>query len=190
MMDLSGSVKEECDDYPTCVATLQTRVATGRRAATMSRPLAALPRVMTRRASAAYARIRRAPASTQHAARPRPNAVKRHRPFINHVVSPVRTFATATLSLAEVKETGKTLPYVNDVVMASAAGALRQLLLRYDGSAATGPSLHPSRPVRTGRPPDQRQRVGGMAVSLPTHVGDPLERVRLTARAPRRQRKQ
>ena len=56
--------------------------------------------------------------------------------FLNHVVSPVRTFATATLSLAEVKETAKHLGVTfNDIVLAVAAGGLRELLLRYDGRA-------------------------------------------------------
>ena len=56
--------------------------------------------------------------------------------FINHVVSPGRRFATAPLSLADVKETGKHLGVtLNDIVLAMAAGALRKLLLRYDGSA-------------------------------------------------------
>ena len=94
----------------------------------------------------------------------------------------MRTFATATLSLAQVKETGKTLQItVNDVVMASAAGALRQLLLRYDGSADR--PLVASVPASTDRSPHRisGNELGGMAVSLPTHVGDPLERVRLTA---------
>ena len=56
--------------------------------------------------------------------------------FLNHVVSPVRTFATASLSLAEVKETAKKLGVTfNDIVLAMAAGGLRELLLRYDGRA-------------------------------------------------------
>ena len=56
--------------------------------------------------------------------------------FINHVVSPVRTFATATLSLAQVKETSKCLQItINDLVMAMAAGALRELLFRFLGRA-------------------------------------------------------
>ena len=56
--------------------------------------------------------------------------------FLNHVVSPVRTFATASLSLAEVKETAKHLGVTfNDIILATAAGGLRELLLRYDGRA-------------------------------------------------------
>jgi diacylglycerol O-acyltransferase len=50
--------------------------------------------------------------------------------FMNHVVSSVRTFATATLPLTQVKTTSKHLGItINDLVMAMTAGALRKLLL-------------------------------------------------------------
>jgi WS/DGAT/MGAT family acyltransferase len=104
--------------------------------------------------------------------------------FINHVVSPVRTFATATLSLAQVKQTGKHLQItINDMVMAMAAGALRELLLRYDGAADR--PIVASVPASTDRSPHRisGNELGGMAVSLPTHIGDPLERARLTSLA-------
>ncbi|HET9877403.1 MAG TPA: wax ester/triacylglycerol synthase domain-containing protein, partial [Mycobacterium sp.] len=56
--------------------------------------------------------------------------------FFNHTLSPGRQFATATLALADVKQTGKQLGIkINDMVLATAAGALRELLLRYDGRA-------------------------------------------------------
>ena len=79
--------------------------------------------------------------------------------FLNHVVSPVRTFATATLSLAEVKETAKHLGVTfNDIVLAMAAGGLRELLLRYDGRADR--PIIATVPVSTDRStgPDHRQR--------------------------------
>ena len=45
--------------------------------------------------------------------------------FLNHVVSPVRTFATASLALSDVKETAKHLGVTfNDMVLAMAAGVL------------------------------------------------------------------
>ena len=70
--------------------------------------------------------------------------------FLNHVVSPVRTFATASVSLAEVKETAKHLGVTfNDIVLATAAGGLRELLLRYDGRADR--PLMASVPVSTDR---------------------------------------
>jgi diacylglycerol O-acyltransferase / wax synthase len=102
--------------------------------------------------------------------------------FINHVVSPGRTFATATLPLAQVKQTSKQLRItINDAVMATAAGALRELLLRYDGRADR--PLIASVPASTDRSPNRisGNELGGMAVSLPTHIDDPLQRIRLTS---------
>ena len=102
--------------------------------------------------------------------------------FVNHVVSPGRRFATAPLSLADVKETSKRLGVtINDLVLAMAAGALRQLQLRYDGRAEA--PLIAGVPVSFNIEPN---RLAGneysyMTPSLPVHVDDPLERVRLTA---------
>jgi diacylglycerol O-acyltransferase len=104
--------------------------------------------------------------------------------FLNHVVSPVRTFATASVSLAEVKETAKHLGVTfNDIVLSMAAGGLRELLLRYDGRADR--PILASVPVATDRSPDRvtGNEISGLAVSLPVHVDDPLERVRLTSQA-------
>jgi diacylglycerol O-acyltransferase len=104
--------------------------------------------------------------------------------FINHVVSPGRRFATAPLALADVKETGKHLGVtLNDVVLATASGALRRLLLRYDGSAES--PLIAGVPVSYNTSPERL--VGNeftyMTPSLPVHIDDPMERVRLTAMA-------
>nr|ABP44905.1 Diacylglycerol O-acyltransferase [Mycolicibacterium gilvum PYR-GCK] len=102
--------------------------------------------------------------------------------FLNHVVSPVRTFATATLALSEVKETAKHLGVTfNDIVLAVAAGGLRELLLRYDGRADR--PIMATVPVSTDKSTDRvtGNEIGGMMVSLPVHVDDPLERVELTA---------
>jgi len=102
--------------------------------------------------------------------------------FINHVVTPGRRFATAPLALADVKETSKHLGVtLNDIVLATAAGALRQLLLRYDGSADS--------PLIAGVPvsynPSPERLVGNeftyMTPSLPVHIDDPLKRVELTS---------
>jgi WS/DGAT/MGAT family acyltransferase len=102
--------------------------------------------------------------------------------FINHVVSPGRRFATAPLALADVKETSKHLGVtLNDIVLATAAGALRQLLLRYDGRADA--PLIAGVPVSYNTSPERL--VGNeftyLTPSLPVHIGDPLERVKLTA---------
>ena len=102
--------------------------------------------------------------------------------FLNHIVMPGRRFATAPLALSDVKSTAKHLGVtINDVVLAVSAGALRELLLRYDG--------HADRPLIAGVPvsydasPD---RITGnefsyMTPSLPVHIADPLERLRLAA---------
>ena len=101
--------------------------------------------------------------------------------FINHVVSPGRRFATATLALADVKETSKRLGVtINDMVLATAAGALRELLLRYDGRADE--PIIGSVPASLDMSPDRLtgNELSGLNVSLPVHIDDPLERVRLT----------
>jgi diacylglycerol O-acyltransferase / wax synthase len=101
--------------------------------------------------------------------------------FINHLVSPGRTFASATLSLAEVKQTSKKLGItINDLVLATTAGALRELLLRYGGRADE--PLIASVPVSIDKSPGRisGNALSGMMVSLPVHVDDPLTRVRLT----------
>ncbi len=106
--------------------------------------------------------------------------------FINHRLSPGRTFASATLSLAEVKETSKHLDVtVNDMVLATAAGGVRELLLRYDGCADQ--PLIAEVPAAIDTSPDRisGNALSSMLVSLPVHVGDPLERVRLTSAATR-----
>lgn len=106
--------------------------------------------------------------------------------FINHVVSPGRRFATVTLALADFKETSKALGVtLNDVVLASAAGALREVLLRQDGRADA--PLIVSVPVGLDTSPDRLtgNEVFGLNVSLPVHVADPLERVQLTSTAMR-----
>ncbi|OBG65662.1 wax ester/triacylglycerol synthase family O-acyltransferase [Mycobacterium sp. E3339] len=98
--------------------------------------------------------------------------------FINHKITPERRFATATLALADVKETGKRLgATINDMVLAMSAGALRTLLLRYDGQAEP---LLASVPMSFDFSPDRisGNRFTGVLVGLPTDSDDPLERVR------------
>jgi WS/DGAT/MGAT family acyltransferase len=98
--------------------------------------------------------------------------------FMNHRLTPERRFATATLALADVKETGKKLgATINDMVLAMSSGALRTLLLRYDGTAEP---LLASVPVSYDLSPERisGNRFSGMMVGLPTDLDDPLERVR------------
>ncbi|MBB2772534.1 UNVERIFIED_ORG: WS/DGAT/MGAT family acyltransferase [Mycolicibacterium obuense] len=104
------------------------------------------------------------------------------RSFLNHVVTPARRFATAPLALADAKHLARTLGVtLNDIVLATASGALRELLLRYDGHADA--PLIAGVPIAFNTSPD---RLSGnefsyMTPSLPVHVDDPLERVRLTS---------
>lgn len=102
--------------------------------------------------------------------------------FINHVVTPGRRFATAPLALADVKQTAKHLGVtLNDIVLATAAGALRQLLLRYDGKADS--PLIAGVPVSVNTSPERLMgnEFTYMTPSLPAHIEDPIQRVRLTA---------
>lgn len=98
--------------------------------------------------------------------------------FMNHKITPERRFATATIALADVKETGKRLgATINDMVLAMSAGALRTLLLRYDGKANP---LLASVPMSFDFSPERisGNRFTGVLVGLPTDSDDPLERVR------------
>ena len=99
--------------------------------------------------------------------------------FMNHRVDGVRRFATATLALADVKQTAKHLGVtINDMVLAISAGALRELSLAYDGQAD-----HPllaSVPGSFDFSPDRisGNRFTGVMMVVPIHLADPLERVR------------
>src|SRR6195952_687708 len=98
--------------------------------------------------------------------------------FMNHMVDGERKFATATLALADVKETAKHLGVtINDMVLAISAGALRQLSLEYDGHAD-----HPllaSVPVSFDFSPDRisGNRFSGVMMVVPIEIEDPLQRV-------------
>lgn len=98
--------------------------------------------------------------------------------FMNHMLTPERRFATATLALADVKATGKKLgATINDMVLAMSSGALRTLLLRYDGKAVP---LLASVPVSFNFDPERisGNYFSGMMVAIPADLEDPLERVR------------
>ena len=181
LMDLAGSAQDERDDYQTCDPPTKAELL---RAAARDNAehVAALPGLM-KDAVRGISRLRRR-------ARERSNSpemakmFKTPPTFVNHVVSPVRTFATASVSLADVKETSKRLGITfNDVVLAMAAGGLRELLLRYDGRADQ--PILASVPISTDSSPDRitGNEISGLAVSLPVHIDDPLERVRLTSLA-------
>jgi diacylglycerol O-acyltransferase / wax synthase len=98
--------------------------------------------------------------------------------FMNHRVDALRKFATATLALADVKETAKHLGVtINDMVLGISAGALRQLSLKYDGH-----SDHPllaSVPVSFDFSRDRisGNRFTGVMMVVPIEIEDPVQRV-------------
>jgi diacylglycerol O-acyltransferase / wax synthase len=100
--------------------------------------------------------------------------------FMNHTLSPQREFASTTVALAEVKQTSKKLGVsLNDLILAISTGALRELLLRYDGRA--NEPIIAQVPVGLDKSPD---RISGnvlaqLLVALPVHVTAPLDWVRL-----------
>ncbi len=179
LMDLTGSAQDERPDYTTCAQPSRKDLirSAGR---DHVQNIAALPGLL-RDAVVGFARVRRR--SREHGEHPEMAKMFNAPPtFLNHVVSPVRTFATASLSLAEVKETAKHLGVTfNDIVLAMAAGGLRELLLRYDGRADR--PILASVPVATDKSADRitGNEIGGLSVSLPVHIDDPLQRVRLTS---------
>lgn len=99
--------------------------------------------------------------------------------FMNHRVDAQRRFATATLALADVKETAKHLGVtINDMVLGISAGALRRLSVKYDGHAD-----HPllaSVPISFDFSRDRisGNRFTGVMMVVPIEIDDPLERVR------------
>ncbi|HEX2282030.1 MAG TPA: wax ester/triacylglycerol synthase family O-acyltransferase [Thermomicrobiales bacterium] len=104
--------------------------------------------------------------------------------FLNHPIAPGRTFATASLPLSEVKKVAKAFGVTfTDVISATASGALRELLLRYDGRAER--PLLATVPICTDLSPDRLagNEIGGLTVSLPVHVIDPARRVLLISAA-------
>lgn len=98
--------------------------------------------------------------------------------FMNHILTAERRFATASLSLADIKQTSKHLGVsINDLFLAISAGALRKLLLQYDGKA--------DHPLLASVPMSfdfSRERVSGnyftgILIPLPVDSAEPLERV-------------
>jgi diacylglycerol O-acyltransferase / wax synthase len=112
-----------------------------------------------------------------------PGLARNFRPpatFLNHVVTPGRTFASTTLPLADVKGTGKHLGVtINDMVLAISTGALRSLLLKYDGHADAPLLCGVPMSIDTSPERISGNALGTVVVSLPVQVADPLEWVRL-----------
>jgi diacylglycerol O-acyltransferase / wax synthase len=181
LMDLAGSPHDERDDYDTCTPPTKAELlrAAGR---DHLQNAVALPGLI-RDAVGGFSRVRRRTKERRN----HPDMAKMFKTpptFLNHVVSPIRTFATASVSLADVKETAKHLDVTfNDIILATAAGGLRELLLRYDGRADR--PILASVPVSTDMSPDRvtGNEISGLAISLPVHIDELLERVRLTTLA-------
>jgi diacylglycerol O-acyltransferase len=113
-------------------------------------------------------------------ATPRPILDTARTPF-NGSLTPHRSFATATLSLADLKEAKTALGVtLNDIVLAMVAGSLRTWLDKR--GALPDRALVAGVPVSTDDP-DAIKRLGGNKVSnmfttLATNVEDPIERLR------------
>ncbi|MDT5250788.1 MAG: diacylglycerol O-acyltransferase / wax synthase [Mycobacterium sp.] len=172
-MDLSDGTQADRDGYATDPAPTRpelVRTAFGDHL----RQIGRLPGVM-RYTAAGLSRVRKSSRKLS------PELTRPFTPppsFMNHMVDGTRKFATASLALADVKATGKHLgATINDMVLAISAGALRKLLLRYDGNAD-----HPllaSVPVSFDF---SRDRISGnyftgVMMVLPVELEDPLERV-------------
>lgn len=117
---------------------------------------------------------------------PRARSFHSPRTFVNHVLSPKRQFASAAMSLEDVKQTSKHLGVtINDLMMALSAGAVRTLQTQYEGSADK--PLVVSVPISLDSSADRisGNRFGSMMVSVPVDVADPLERVQLVHDATR-----
>ena len=101
------------------------------------------------------------------------------RTSFNRTITPHRRFAYRSAALADVKALKTHLgATVNDVVMAVTAGALRRYLDEI-GELPTEPlvAMIPVS-IRTGDEADRwTNRVSGLIATLPTHIGDPIERV-------------
>lgn len=173
-MDLHDGTKAERDSYATDPAPTKGELIWSAFTDHL-RQIARLPNVM-RYTAQGVRRVRKSPHKLS------PELTRPFTPppsFINHMVDDTRRFATATLSLDQVKHTGKHLGVtINDMVLAISAGALRELLLRYDGSAD-----HPllaSVPISFDFSADRisGNYFTGVLVSLPVDIEDPLERVR------------
>jgi diacylglycerol O-acyltransferase len=181
LMDLTGSSQDDGGDDATCTPPSKGELlrSAGR---DHLQQIGALPRLI-KDAVAGVSRVRR----RSRERRDHPDVAKAFNApptFLNHMVSPGRTFATAALSLAEVKETAKHLGVkFTDIVLAIAAGGLRELLLRYHGEADQ--PILATVPVSTENSPDRisGNQISGLVVSVPVHIDDPLQRVRLISMA-------
>ncbi|MBB2774333.1 MULTISPECIES: WS/DGAT/MGAT family O-acyltransferase [Mycolicibacterium] len=185
LMDLGGTVTPERDEYTTCQPPTKSQLLAEASRDHLQK-VAEFPGLVGEAVRGTF-RVRRRTHDQRGGTDEMAKMFRTPPTFLNHVVSPGRTFATASVALADIKETARHLGVTfNDVVLSVSAGGLRELLLRYDGRADR--PLLASVPVATDRSPDRvtGNEISGLAVSLPVHVDDPLRRVRLTALATKR----
>jgi diacylglycerol O-acyltransferase / wax synthase len=172
-MDLQPGPQAERDSYPTGPAPGRSELVRSAFADHM-RQIGRLPGVL-RYTAQGIGRVRKSSKKLS------PELTRPFTPppsFMNHRVDAQRRFATATLSLADVKETAKHLGVtINDMVLAISAGALRGLCLKYDG--------HADHPLLASVPVSfdfSRDRISGnyftgVMMVVPIELEDPLERV-------------
>ena len=101
------------------------------------------------------------------------------RTVLNTAITNQRAFAGRTVPLAEVKQIARRVGVsVNDVVMATTAGALRQYLRELDDLPAQ--SLSAAVPISLREPGDTtaNNQVSMISMTLATDEKDPLERLR------------
>jgi diacylglycerol O-acyltransferase / wax synthase len=102
------------------------------------------------------------------------------RTLLNVAITNQRSFAGRTISLAETKMIGKTFgATLNDVVMATTAGAIRRYLQEYENLPAT--SLIAAVPVslREAGDTSSNNQVSMSMMTLATDIADPVERLQV-----------
>jgi diacylglycerol O-acyltransferase len=104
------------------------------------------------------------------------------RTLFNAQVGPRRSFAVASLPLAEVKQVARSFGVsLNDVMLALCAGSLREYLDRRKALPAR--ALVAAMPVslRAAGNAEVNNQVSMVQCVLPTHIADPVERLRAIA---------
>lgn len=163
-------------DVPTDLELLQTAA---RSRLSQPRRLLGLARKTVERVGKVMER-RRDPESHEHGAVP----LTAPRTRFNHAIGAQREVAFARLPLAGLKAIKKAHEgaKLNDVVLAVVAGALRRYLTHHEDLPAV--PLVATCPVATSRATGSNQ-VSAMWVPLPTHLDDPVERLRAILAASR-----
>jgi diacylglycerol O-acyltransferase len=134
------------------------------------------------RATVAGARRRRG-LRAEPPALPAPTRLRSPVTGLGGPLGPRRTFSYQTLALAQVREVGRTFGCtVNDVLIATTAGAMRRWLREQRGLPGLATLGH--LPI-SDRPERERgtwgNRVVSLSFALPTQVGDPVARLRAAA---------